>query len=104
MERENSLRAILGNLSQTFDSMPLYPSNLERAAHLLYFVIKDHPFSDGNKRVGAFLFLMFLNLSKINTLEISNSCITALTLLIAESDPKQKEIMIKLVMKMLVTE
>jgi prophage maintenance system killer protein len=104
LERESSLQAILGNLSQTFDSKSLYPSNLERAAHLLYFVIKDHPFSDGNKRIGAFLFLTFLNLSKINSVEISNSCMTALTLLIAESDPKQKDIMIKLVMKMLVSE
>jgi len=55
LERGDGLQAIFGNLSQTFDQVPLYPSNIERAANLLYFIIKDHPFSDGNKRIGCFL-------------------------------------------------
>lgn len=59
-EREHAIQSILGNLDQTFGGQDLYPSVEEKAAHLLYFVIKDHPFSDGNKRIGSFLFLLFL--------------------------------------------
>jgi len=74
----------------------------EKAAHLLYFVIKDHPFSDGNKRIGAFLFLLFLK--ENNLLEqsgINDTGLVALALLIAESDPRQKELMIRLIMNLL---
>ena len=74
----------------------------EKAAHLLYFVIKDHPFSDGNKRIGSFLFLLFLRQN--NLLEqagINANALVALALLIAESDPKQKNLMIRLILNLL---
>ncbi|MDD3815626.1 MAG: virulence protein RhuM/Fic/DOC family protein [Desulfocapsaceae bacterium] len=101
-EREHQLQGILGNLDQTFGGRELYASVEEKAAHLLYFVIKDHPFSDGNKRIGAFLFLLFLK--ENNLLEqsgINDNGLVALALLIAESDPRQKELMIRLIMNML---
>jgi prophage maintenance system killer protein len=59
-EQGSQMQGILGNIAQTFDRHELYPNVEEKAAHLLYFVIKDHPFIDGNKRIGAFLFLIFL--------------------------------------------
>ena len=60
-ERDNNFKAILGNIYQTFDGVDLYPSLEEKAAHLLYFIIKDHPFNDGNKRIGAFIFIYYLD-------------------------------------------
>ena len=81
--------------------MPLYRSNIDRAAHLLYFVIKDHPFSDGNKRIGSLLFLLYLSKSNIDLNKMPSNSMIALALLIAESEPNQKDIMIKLIMKML---
>jgi DNA ligase (NAD+) len=101
-EREHHLQGILGNLDQTFGGQELYGSVEEKAAHLLYFVIKDHPFSDGNKRIGAFLFLLFLK--ENNLLEqsgINDNGLVALALLIAESDPRQKELMIRLIINLL---
>ena len=96
------MQGILGNIAQTFDHHELYPNVEEKAAHLLYFVIKDHPFIDGNKRIGAFLFLIFLKDN--NLLEqsgINDNGLVALALLIAESNPKQKNLMIKLVLNLL---
>ncbi|MDP3694619.1 MAG: virulence protein RhuM/Fic/DOC family protein [Desulfocapsaceae bacterium] len=101
-EREHHLQGILGNLDQTFGGQELYGSVEEKAAHLLYFVIKDHPFSDGNKRIGAFLFLLFLK--ENNLLEqsgINDNGLVALALLIAESDPRQKELLIRLIVNLL---
>jgi prophage maintenance system killer protein len=101
-ERDHHLQGILGNLDQTFGGRDLYASVEEKAAHLLYFVIKDHPFSDGNKRIGSFLFLVFLQ--ENNLLEqsgINDNGLVALALLVAESDPKQKELMIRLIMNLL---
>ena len=101
-ERKQHLQGILGNIEQTFGGKELYPSTEEKAAHLLYFVIKDHPFSDGNKRIGSFLFLVFLQ--ENNLLEqagINENALVALALLIAESDPKQKDLMIRLIMNLL---
>jgi prophage maintenance system killer protein len=101
-ERGRQLQGILGNLDQTFGGKDLYPSVEEKAAHLLYFVIKDHPFTDGNKRIGSFLFLLFLRQN--NLLEqsgINANALVALALLIAESDPRQKELMIRLIMNLL---
>ena len=101
-ERDQHLQGILGNLDQTFDGQDLYPSIEEKAAHLLYFVIKDHPFSDGNKRIGSFLFLIFLR--ENNLLEqsgINANALVALALLIAESDPKQKDLMVRLIINLL---
>ena len=101
-ERDQHLQGILGNLDQTFDGQDLYPSVEEKAAHLLYFVIKDHPFSDGNKRIGSFLFL--INLKENGLLDqssLNDTGLVALALLIAESDPKQKNLMIRLIMNLL---
>ena len=101
-ERDHYLQGILGNLDQTFGGQELYASVEEKAAHLLYFVIKDHPFSDGNKRIGSFLFLIYLR--ENNLLEqsgINDNGLVALALLIAESDPRQKDLMIRLIMNLL---
>jgi DNA ligase (NAD+) len=101
IEREDGLRAILGNIMQSFGGEYLYPSIEEKAAHLLYFIIKDHPFSDGNKRIGSFLFLLYLKMVGISLDKINENTITALALLVAESHPDQKELMIKLIMHIL---
>ena len=105
-ERDNGLSAILGNLDQSVFGEPAYPSIEAKAAHLLYFVVKNHPFSDGNKRSGAFLFVDFLHrngrlLDHNGYPVINDTGLAALTLLVAESDPKQKETLIRLIMHML---
>ena len=105
-ERDGGLEALLGNLEQTVFGEPAYPSIESKAAHLLYFVVKNHPFSDGNKRSGAYLFADFLHRNRrlFNTrgeAVINDTGLAALTLLIAESDPKQKDTLIRLIMHML---
>lgn len=105
-ERGDALEALLGNLEQSVFGEPAYPSVEAKAAHLLYFVIKNHPFSDGNKRSGAFLFVDFLNrngrlLDAAGQPVINDIGLAALALLVAESDPAQKDTMIRLVMNML---
>jgi prophage maintenance system killer protein/prophage antirepressor-like protein len=105
-ERGDGLSSILGNLDQTAFGEPAYPSIESKAAHLLYFVVKNHPFTDGNKRSGAFLFVDFLHRNKrlLNDLDqpiINDTGLAALTLLVAESAPDQKETMIRLIMNML---
>lgn len=99
-DRGEGLAAILGNIEQTMFGDLLYKTREERAAHLLYFVIKNHPFSDGNKRSGAFLFLLYLRQESMR-LTLDENGLTALTLLIAESDPKAKDLMVRLVMNLL---
>ncbi|MHB1655767.1 MAG: RhuM family protein [Burkholderiales bacterium] len=104
--RGDGLAAILGNLNQSVFGEPAYPTIESKAAHLLYFVVKNHPFSDGNKRSGAFLFVDFLHVNqrlfnKNGEAVINDTGLVALTLLVAESDPKQKDILIKLIMTML---
>lgn len=99
-DRGEGLAAILGNIEQTMFGDPLYKTREERAAHLLYFVIKNHPFSDGNKRSGAFLFLLYLRQEGMR-LTLDENGLTALTLLIAESDPKAKDLMVRLTMNLL---
>ncbi|WP_322628823.1 virulence protein RhuM/Fic/DOC family protein [Halothiobacillus sp.] len=106
-ERGDAFAALLGNLEQTVFGEPAYPSVEAKAAHLLYFVIKNHPFSDGNKRSAAFLFVDFLNrnarlLDVAGHPVINDIGLAALALLVAESDPAQKETMIRLIMNMLV--
>lgn len=108
-ERGDGLDALLANLDQSVFGEPAYPSVEAKAAHLLYFVIKNHPFADGNKRSAAFLFVDFLyrNNRLINEdgeAVINDVGLAALTLLIAESDPSTKETMIRLVMNMLATD
>ena len=105
-EREEGLASLLGNLDQTVFGEPAYPSIEAKAAHLLYFVIKNHPFADGNKRSAAFLFVDFLNrnarlLNRQGEVVINDIGLAALTLLVAESDPTNKETMIRLIMNML---
>lgn len=100
-EREQALKGILGNIEQTFDGEPLYKSIEERAANLLYFIIKDHPFSDGNKRIGCLIFLLYLKLQSI-PIKINDNGLVALALLLAESDPSQKELMIRLIVNLLI--
>jgi death-on-curing family protein len=91
----------------SIDKHDVYPTLEEKAANLLYFVIKDHPFSDGNKRIGSFLFILFLArnnylYSKEHEKKFQDNALVALALLIAESDPKQKDILVALVMHFLV--
>ena len=100
-ERNNGLHAILGNLNQTFDCVALYPSRQEKAAHLIYFIIKDHPFSDGNKRIASLLFLLYLRKAQLNWQLVNNNSLVALAILIAESSPQQKESMINLIINLL---
>ena len=105
-ERGEAFEALLGNLDQTVFGEPAYPSVEAKAAHFLYFVIKNHPFADGNKRSGAFLFVDFLNrngrlLDADGTPVINDIGLAALALLVAESDPTQKDTMIRLIMNML---
>ncbi len=107
--RGDGLGALLGNLDQTAFGEPAYPTIESKAAHLLYFVVKNHPFTDGNKRSGAFLFVDFLhrNGRLLNTNGepvINDTGLAALTLLVAESDPKQKDTLIRLIMNMLAPE
>lgn len=93
-----SLEGIFGNVMQTFGGKDLYPSIEEKAAHLLYFVVKSHPFADENKRCGAFAFVWFLRRTgRLNPAQMSPTALTALTLLIAESHPRDKEKMTGLV-------
>lgn len=100
-ERNNSLKSILGSIEQTFGGEPLYSTLQERAANLLYLIIKDHPFNDGNKRIGCLLFLMYIKKSGLNLKTIGNNALIALALLIAESNPSKKDLMIQLIMHLL---
>ncbi|WP_435105346.1 RhuM family protein [Arhodomonas sp. AD133] len=99
-DRGDGLASILGNLEQSMFGEALYKTREERAAHLLYFVIKNHPFADGNKRSGAFLFLLYLRQEGMR-LTLNEQGLTALTLLIAESAPQAKDLMVRLVMNLI---
>ncbi len=104
--RGDGLAGLLGAIEQTFGGTALYPNIETRAAHLLYFVIKDHPFSDGNKRIGSLLFLHYLDKNKRligpeGRPRFDDRSLVALALLIAESDPGQKDSMIRLIMSFL---
>lgn len=105
-QKDDSFAGILGNILQSFGGEYLYPSIEEQAAHLLYFVIKNHPFSDGNKRIGAFLFIWFLqrnqhHLKSNGELKINDNALVAIALLVAQSDPAQKQLMIHLIMNLI---
>ena len=105
IERNKGLQSIIGNIYQTFDGEDVYKSIEEKAANFLYMIVKNHVFIDGNKRIAATLFIYFLNfyaiLYKDNKQVIDNNTLTSLTLLIAESNPKEKEVIIDLVMNFL---
>jgi prophage maintenance system killer protein len=98
--RGDALEGILASIEQTMFGEPLYRSREEKAAHLLYFLIKDHPFSDGNKRIGSFMFLLYLQQEGIAH-ALNPSALTALALLVAESAPTAKDLMIRLIMNLL---
>lgn len=105
-ERGEALAGSLAAVEQTFGGAPLYPSAQSRAAHLLYFVIKDHPFSDGNKRIGALLFLEYLRRHDLlwrpnGQPRLADNTVVAVALLIAESAPAQKDLMVRLVISLL---
>ena len=105
LERDKGLKAIIGNIYQSFDGKDLYPTTEEKAANFLYLITKNHTFIDGNKRIAATLFIYFLEfyniLYKENEQVIDNNTLVAITLLIAQSNPKEKEILIDLVMNFL---
>ncbi|MEI2824116.1 MAG: virulence protein RhuM/Fic/DOC family protein [Chitinophagaceae bacterium] len=108
-EKDQSFEGTLQSIVQTFGDKYLYPSIEEQAAHLLYFIIKNHPFSDGNKRIGAFLFIWFLDknkhrFKKSGELKINDNALVALALLVAQSNPAEKELMIKLITRFVVNQ
>ncbi len=100
--KSEALSSIVGNIFQSFDGKDLYPTVEEKAIHLLYFIVKDHPYVDGNKRSGAFAFVWFLRRAGIlDTSRVSPTALTAITLLVAESHPKEKEKMIGFILLLL---
>jgi len=105
LDKSDQLKGILGTIDQTFDGKDLYPTIEDKAAHLLYFIIKDHPFVDGNKRIASLLFILYLKRNEYDKNidgkdKFNDSSLIALSLLIAESNPKQKEILIRLIMNL----
>jgi prophage maintenance system killer protein/prophage antirepressor-like protein len=101
-KQPNAIAGIVGNIFQSAFGEEIYPSIEEKAAHLLYFIIKNHPLNDGNKRSGAFAFIWLLNKSKtLNTSKITPQVLTTLTLLVAESDPHNKDQIIGLILQIL---
>ena len=105
-QRRGNFEGSLNAVFQSFDGKELYPNVQTKAANLLYFIIKDHPFYDGNKRIGALLFILFLTVNDCHLTEngetkISDRALTAIALLIAESKPSEKELIVNLVCKLL---
>jgi prophage maintenance system killer protein len=105
-EKDKGLESAIGAIYQTFGGRDLYPSIEEKAAHLLYFVIKNHAFVDGNKRIGAFLFIWFLNANgllyrKDGGKRLADNALVALTLLIAESKPPEKDTICKVIVNLI---
>ena len=105
-EKDQSFKSSIATIDQTFDGKELYPSIEEKAANLLYFVVKNHSFSDGNKRIAAWLFVWYLDKNnylykKDQSKKIENNTLVALTLLIAESNPAEKEMMINVIINLI---
>lgn len=105
-QKAGEFEGILKNIYQTFGGCELLPTAQEKAANLIYYIIKDHPFNDGNKRIGAFMFILFLSKSELlyknnGEPKISNNTLAALALLIAQSDPSQKEMIVNLTTNLL---
>ncbi len=108
-EKANEFKGNLLNIYQTFGGVELLPSLEQKAANLLYYTVKGHPFADGNKRIGAYLFILFLSKNKAlyksnGELKINDNALASLTLLVASSNPEQKDIIIKLIMNILYDE
>ncbi|MCF0231016.1 MAG: type II toxin-antitoxin system death-on-curing family toxin, partial [Enterococcus sp.] len=108
VEKDDSFKSAIGNIYQSFDGKDLYPSLQEKAANLLYFVVKNHSFLDGNKRIAATMFLYFLDRNGALFTEdgktIDDSTLVAITVMIAESKPEEKEAMVDLVRNFLLLE
>ena len=106
LERNNGLKSIIGDIYQSFDGKDVYPTIEEKAANFLYLITKNHTFIDGNKRIAATLFIYFLNfygiLYRDNKQIIDNNTLVAVTILIAQSNPKEKDILVDLVMNFLI--
>jgi prophage maintenance system killer protein len=105
-EKDGSFKSSLGAIYQTFDGKDLYPSVEEKAANLLYLVVKNHSFNDGNKRIAAALFVWFLDRNKIlykvnGSKRIADNALVAITLMTAESQPKEKNIITALVVNLI---
>ncbi|PSM51319.1 Fic domain-containing protein [Campylobacter blaseri] len=105
-EKADELKGNILNIYQTFQGLELLPSVEQKAANLLYYIVKGHPFIDGNKRIGAYLFILFLDKNKIlykndNELKINDNALASLTILIATSKPESKDIIIKLILNIL---
>jgi prophage maintenance system killer protein len=101
-EKDQSFRSSIGAINQTFDGKELYPSIEEKAANLLYFVVKNHSFSDGNKRIAAWLFVWYLNkndylYNEVGRQRIENNALATLTLMVALSRPEEKDLMVKVI-------
>ena len=106
VEKDKGLASALGAVMQTFDGMDVYPSLEEKAAHLLYFLVKNHAFIDGNKRIAAAIFLWFLDrngalIDASGARLISDAALVAMTLMIAESRPKEKDVLVRIVTHLL---
>lgn len=106
LERDNNFKSIINDIYQSFDGQDVYPTIEEKAANLLYLIVKNHAFIDGNKRIAATIFIYFLQVNGVLYVEnkqvIDNNTLASITLLIAESNPKEKDILIDLVMNFLV--
>ena len=105
-EKDDSFKSSIGQIYQTFGGEELYPSVEEKAGMLLYLVVKNHSFSDGNKRIAAMLFLWFLNNNRVLYAEdghkrIADNTLVALTLMIAESRTEEKDVMVKVVVNLI---
>lgn len=105
-EKDDSFKGSLENIYQTFDGNDLYPTTEEKAAHLLYFIVKNHSFTDGNKRIAAFIFIWFLErnsllYTKYGSKRVPDNTLVALTLMIAESHPNDKDMMIKVIVNII---
>ena len=106
LEKDQGFKSALGAIYQTFGGEELYPSIEEKAANLLYFIVKNHAFSDGNKRIGAALFIAFLAANRAlyradGSKRLADNALVALTLLIAESRPEEKETIVKVIVSLI---
>jgi prophage maintenance system killer protein len=105
-EKDDSFKGSIGTIYQSFGGVNFYPTIEEKAANLLYFVVKNHSFSDGNKRIAAYLFVWFLEKNGIlyredGSKRIADNALVALTLMIAESKPDEKDMMVKVVVNLI---
>jgi len=105
-EKDQSFHSSIETIYQTFNGADLYPSVEEKAAHLLYFIVKNHSFVDGNKRIAAMLFLYFLDRNNLlydisGNKRIADNALVAITLLIAISKPEEKDLLIKVIVNLI---